>query len=97
MLVGLAGVVSRVGAVSSVMVTSWCVVHPDPWGRLNIAHERDSVSDCAYLMIFASLPPPPGFRLMRTARVDIKTQKPLGTTLGFERLAAWVALKSRST
>ena len=82
MLVGLAGV------VSSVMVTSLCVVHPDPWGRLNIAHERYSVSDCTYLMIFACLPPPPGFRLMRTAGADITTQKSLGTTLGFERIAA---------
>lgn len=98
MLVGLAGVVSSVGAVSSVMVTSLCVVHPDPWGRLNIAHERYSVSDCTYLMSFACLSPaPPGFRLMRTARADITTQKSLGTTLGSERLAASVVLKSRST
>ena len=91
MLVGLAGV------VPSVMVTSLCVVHPDPWGRLNIAHERYSVSDCTYLMTFACLSPPSGFRLMRTARADITTQKSLGTTLGSERLAASVALKSRST
>ena len=88
MLVGLAGVVSSVGVGSSVMVTSLCVVHPDPWGRLNIAHERYSVSDCTYLMTFACLPPSPGFRLMRTARADITTQKSLGTTLGSERLAA---------
>ena len=70
---------------------------PDSWGRLNIAHERYSVSDCTYLMSFACLPPPPGFRLMRTARADITTQKSLGTTLGSERLAASVVLKSRST